>query len=189
MTENGDTPGYDTCGAARKHTGAPCTRPAGWGTDHPGIGACKLHLGCTPTHVVSARTAMAAEAAIRFGLPRDVEPQQALIEELHRTAGLVAFYESKAAEDPEALLESTMFGKSPNAWVKLHAAERKHFTDVAAVCVKLGLDERRVRLAEQQGTLLAQVIRGVLADLGVADHPLAPEVVRRHLSVVAAQVA
>lgn len=187
MTENGTHPGYDTCGAARKHTGAPCTRPAGWGTEHPGYGACKLHGGCTPTHVAHARNVMAAEAAEAFGLPRDVEPQQALLEELHRTAGLVAFYEAKAAEtaDDDNLLVKTMFGEGPNAWVRLLDAERKHYLAVSATCVKLGLDERRVRLAESQGALLAQVIRGILTDLGVADRPEAAEVVRRHLSLVA----
>jgi hypothetical protein len=31
---------------ARKRQGAGlCTRPAGWGTPHPGIGRCKLHGG------------------------------------------------------------------------------------------------------------------------------------------------
>jgi len=37
-----------TCGAKTKGTGAPCRRPAGWGTDHAGVGRCKLHGGATP---------------------------------------------------------------------------------------------------------------------------------------------
>jgi len=32
------------CGA-RTRAGTPCRRPAGWGTDHPGRGRCKLHGG------------------------------------------------------------------------------------------------------------------------------------------------
>lgn len=36
------------CKAKTKGTGEPCTRPAGWGTDHPGVGKCKLHGGATP---------------------------------------------------------------------------------------------------------------------------------------------
>jgi hypothetical protein len=32
------------CGARRRN-GAPCRRPAGWGTTHVGYGACKLHAG------------------------------------------------------------------------------------------------------------------------------------------------
>lgn len=36
------------CGARRNKTDATCARPAGWGTDHPGAGRCKLHGGLTP---------------------------------------------------------------------------------------------------------------------------------------------
>jgi hypothetical protein len=36
------------CGRPTRQTGKPCTQTAGWGTDHPGEGACKLHGGCTP---------------------------------------------------------------------------------------------------------------------------------------------
>lgn len=39
---------YDICGAKKKQNGGHCTRPAGWGTDHPGFGKCKLHGGCSP---------------------------------------------------------------------------------------------------------------------------------------------
>ena len=35
------------CGA-RTRKGTPCRRPAGWGTDHPGVGRCKYHGGATP---------------------------------------------------------------------------------------------------------------------------------------------
>jgi len=36
----------DTCGRTKRDgSGDPCARPAGWGTDHPGEGACKLHGG------------------------------------------------------------------------------------------------------------------------------------------------
>lgn len=34
-----------TCGATSKRSGRPCGRPAGWGTNHPGEGKCKLHGG------------------------------------------------------------------------------------------------------------------------------------------------
>ena len=37
---------YEICGAKTKR-GTPCLRPAGWGTNHPGTGRCKLHGGCS----------------------------------------------------------------------------------------------------------------------------------------------
>lgn len=37
----------DIC-RAKTRAGTPCQLPAGWGTDHPGEGRCKLHGGRTP---------------------------------------------------------------------------------------------------------------------------------------------
>lgn len=37
---------YNICGA-KTRKGTPCLRPAGWGTNHPGTGRCKLHGGCS----------------------------------------------------------------------------------------------------------------------------------------------
>jgi hypothetical protein len=38
--------GRAVCGAMkRQEPKHPCTRPAGWGTEHPGLGRCKLHGG------------------------------------------------------------------------------------------------------------------------------------------------
>jgi len=41
------------CGA-RTRRGSLCQQPAGWGTDHPGEGRCKLHGGASPRGVESA---------------------------------------------------------------------------------------------------------------------------------------
>lgn len=38
---------YEICGA-KTRSGTPCQKPAGWGTNHAGIGKCKLHGGATP---------------------------------------------------------------------------------------------------------------------------------------------
>lgn len=56
----------------------------------------------------------------------------------------------------------------------------------AKLCIDAGIAERQVRLAEQQGRLIAQAIRGILSELGVADRPEVPAVVRRHLALVSA---
>lgn len=48
MTSKKKQQSKNICGARRKKDGNPCTRPAGWGTYHPGIGKCKLHGGSTP---------------------------------------------------------------------------------------------------------------------------------------------
>ncbi len=188
MSGTTDETGHERCGAARRSNGAPCGLPAGHGTDHIGIGRCKLHGGCTPSHVNAARKAVAAEAAQRFGLSIEVDPQQALLDEVHRCAGAVAYYEAQVMaieEDHGEVTVPTMFGPAPTVYVALLGKERERLVKVAAECVRLGLDARRVDLAEQQGRLIAGVLRGVLADLGVADHPEAPAIVRRHLALAA----
>lgn len=44
---------YVTCNRTNRQA-RPCERPAGWGTVHPGTGACKLHGGATPYGISSA---------------------------------------------------------------------------------------------------------------------------------------
>ena len=38
------------CGARKRQGEGYCRRPAGWGTDHVGMGRCKLHGGATKSH-------------------------------------------------------------------------------------------------------------------------------------------
>ena len=81
----------DKCEAKRtKHGGAPCQLPAGWGTDHAGIGRCKLHGGRPNDHYVCAcedyetardvrahesHIAQATEAAVREQIAAQIEAQ------------------------------------------------------------------------------------------------------------------
>lgn len=176
---------------AKTRGGGRCQRPAGWGTDHVGVGSCKLHGGSTPAGRKSAQRQAAANAVVTYGLSREVDPHAALLEELHRTAGHVAWLEQKIAgfeTDGElkqyAGSEDGLLWEKPAVWVELYHRERKHFAEIAKTCISVGIEERRVRIAEQQGQLIAQVIRGVLTDLGVIDRPETPSVVRRHLTLV-----
>src|SRR5690348_4530669 len=94
MTVDAPAPehGKPKCGGRRRAAeseGKPCTRPAGWGTDHAGTGRCKLHGGSTPSHKAAAVVAVAARAVATFGLPREVDPRDALLEEVYRSAGAV----------------------------------------------------------------------------------------------------
>ena len=56
--------GRPKCGARKKQSEGNCARPAGWGTDHPGYGKCKLHGGCVPSGRKAAlEQAIQAQAA------------------------------------------------------------------------------------------------------------------------------
>lgn len=50
-----DIPRSKNCGATTRQ-GTDCGHRAGWGTDHPGFGRCKLHGGATPTGRKHAET-------------------------------------------------------------------------------------------------------------------------------------
>lgn len=65
--------------------------------------------------------------------------------------------------------------------LRFWVGERARF---AKLCIDAGIAERQTKIAETQAQLMAQAIRGILMDLGVADHPEAPKVVRRHLTLV-----
>src|SRR5439155_16736474 len=79
-------------------------RPAGAGTDHGGRGRCSWHGGCSPTHETHARREQALQAAATYGLPIDTPAEQALLDEVARSAGHVAWLAAQVAKlDPEAL--------------------------------------------------------------------------------------
>lgn len=153
------------CGA--KTANGTCGLPKGWGTNHVGIGACKLHGGSTPNHVKQANGQKAQAAVATFGLPREIDPQAALLEEVYRTAGHVDYLGRVVAELEQEELKQLDAGErfeKPAVWVEMYQAERKHLVRVAATCISVGIAERQVRLAEDQGRQLASVLRDVLGD-------------------------
>lgn len=186
MGPTGDDP--RRCTATSKHTGQRCGAWAVGGTH-----VCRMHGGAAPQVRAAARRRLdeqKAEQQVRIlGLPRQVDPHIALLEEVHRTAGHVAYLNSMIGDfDTDAELKQYtrdkggLIWEKPAVWVEIYQHERTHLARVAKAALDAGVQERQVKLAEQQGQLIAQVLQGVLADLGVADHPEAGSVVRKHLA-------
>jgi hypothetical protein len=77
-------------------------------------------------------------------------------------------------------------GEAIRGLADLEAKERERCANFAAKAVAAGLGERMVRLAEQQGALIAQVIRGVLDRIGLSEEQkqLAAVAVREELLAV-----
>lgn len=175
----------DLCGANLKR-GGTCRNRAGKGTDHVGIGQCKFHLGATQTHNRAAQKEVARRECERLGLSVEVDPGEALIQELWETAGNVEFYRGLV----ERLPAHPVRGKSrrhdqPGVYaptyhvsgiatgeakshilVQLYNDERKHLVAVAAAALKAGVEQRRVELAESQAQQLAIVVSAIVTDLG-----------------------
>jgi hypothetical protein len=178
----------ERCGANTKR-GAVCNKPAGWGTPSQ-HGRCRLHGGASPTHQKAAQRREAQRAVEQFGLPREVEPHEALLEEVHRAAGHVAWLGEvvRTLEKNQVVHGITRSVQLPdgtrtvearaavNIWVKLYQEERDRLVRVAKAAIDAGVEAHQVRLAEAQAEQLAQVIRAILTDLG---QDLADEQVRK----------
>ncbi len=182
------------CGAL-KGNGEPCKQAAGLGTDHLGWGKCKFHGGTSPSHVAKAHRDAAAEMVRTLGLDVRIDPHRALLEELWRTAGHVAWLRERieGLVDPgsDDLLYMTEIGFKPRAYLDVYHREREHLAKVAKMCLDAGVAERQVRIAEEQGALVAQAIRAILADLELTEEQTekAPGIVRRHLSAIPTEEA
>lgn len=193
----------ERCTAKAKQSGDQCKNKAVLGAK-----TCRMHGSATKAAKAAAERrvgeALASRAVATYGLPREVDPVVALLEEVHRTAGHVAWLHEKvqaiAADDlvwgvveevdkgaSEFVGIDTTRAAKPNIWLDLYQRERKHLTDVCKAALAAGIAERQVRLAEQQGALIVGVIQRILDDLALSDEQraLVPTVVPRHLREVA----
>lgn len=173
---------------------------------------CAFHGGSTKKAKAAAARRIAEGKAQKlvetYGRKIKTTATEALLDEVQWTAGHVAWLRERVQEIEEAhtpgdgespLVWGTTRRKSggedwgeteeaaPNIWLKLYQAERSHLVRVCAEAIKAGIEERRVRLAEQQGQLVAQAIRAILDDLGltVEQQAKVPEIVPRHLRALA----
>lgn len=200
LHERPDTP---LCGFRRRVGGRPCRNHAGWRTDHPGIGRCYLCGGRSEVDRAAGQAAIARAAVDTYGAPRQVGPHEALLEEVWRTAGHVAFLEEQIhGMERSGLITSRSMAEAPavngrtdagrlvgevSTWVKLYQSERAHLVSVCRTAIDCGIAERQVRIAEEQGRVIAGVIAGVLGDFGVAaDADEVRQRVREHLTMIAA---
>jgi hypothetical protein len=157
-----DGTGRRYCGAKRTRGEGRCTRPAGWGTDHPGYGSCKWHAGSTPNGRVAARVEMARDSLERLGVAADaipVNPVELLSDLIDQSAAIVAYLREQVAALPAIL---TAEGTHP--LVRLYGQERDRAARVAREAVALGLEERRVRIDEATRDRIVQVFLATFRD-------------------------
>lgn len=103
------TPGPDKalCGYSMGN-GRKCIKTAGAGTDHKGYGFCFKHGGNSRNFTIAAQKIMAREAVTQYGLSKVIDPHQALLEEVYRSAGIVDFLQNKIQSMTE---EELVWGK------------------------------------------------------------------------------
>ena len=202
-------PEVPKCGAETK-SGGKCGRPAGWGTDHFGAGTCKLHLGNTPTHELAGQLELARRDMLVMGAPLDIEPHQAILQCIRIVAGEVRYASDRIAElEQEDLVgpvktstSRSSYGEHGSSydeerkgkptvhiWIAVRHQAMDRLVAYSATALRAGVEDALVKIAKQQAELLAQAVRGILADLGQADRPDAPAIVRKHLTLLAGGLA
>jgi hypothetical protein len=174
-----------------------------------GATVCKRHGGHAPQVRAAAerrrQEAAALAAVVAFGAPREVDPAQALLEEVHRTAGHVEWLRQVVAglerddlvwglaeEIDRPLGENgggieTKHKAGINTWVQLYQSERDRLVRVCKAAIDAGVSERIVSVFEQVGSAYVQVLEGVLDELELTPGQRArvPQVVQAQLQAIA----
>ncbi|MFC0673537.1 hypothetical protein [Brachybacterium hainanense] len=175
---------------------------------------CRVHGGSIPAVRAAAARRVAegkaAKAMRLFAEPVDIDPAQALLELVQWTAGEVRYWRAEVAAIAETKPASLTWGKTkaekgvgpqgpvdtetheavrPVAYAMLTDAQDR-LARYAAAALKAGVEERRVKLAEDQGALVAQVIRRILdrLDLSKWQAEMVGTVVPEELRALAASV-
>lgn len=196
----------DICGTltssnmAEVETGARydhCLQKAGAGTDHPGVGKCQRHHGNGELASKRAKSLMrdlAARSALRtLAVPIEVSPTEALMGLVYEAAGNVAFLGGRVADlglelvgDVYSLTregDAVATSEDARAIVKLYNDERDRLAKVAKLAIDAGLEERAVRVLEDQAVMIAKVLRATIMAL-----ELPPETQVRAFSIMAQEL-
>lgn len=114
----------------------------------------------------------------KLDLRRDIHPNDALLEEVYRSAGVVAWLDEVVKGlEPDAMVwgvteqvdkqageypgTDTTSAAELNVWIKFWQAERDRLVKASKAALDANIDERRVRLAESQGALVADVVKRI----------------------------
>jgi hypothetical protein len=154
------------CGARREYKNGKvtvCKNAAGFGTNHPGTGACKYHGGTTPSHVKSAAK---DQYRLLLGTPIEIDPIEAILTCIRIRAGEVQWLSDRMEElDRDAWVENTMTGKQFHLYARERQKAMQDLVRFAQIAISLGIAEKAVRLAETYGELLAQYTKGIIDEL------------------------
>lgn len=197
----------DPCGA-KKRDGNPCgAAPA------KGAKRCGRHGGSSPQSKAAAARRLAEKDAQQqmekamtlLGIAdKDIDPAKALLEEIGWTYAHVQWLRGKVQElepatlvygesgrrfgvGPEGPVDVTDYKAEPSVWYQMYLKEREHLAKVSALALKAGIEERKIRLAESQGEMVASALQRILNALNLSPEQLdlVPVIVPRELRALA----
>ena len=136
----------------------------------------------------------------------DIDPAKALLDEISWTHAHVQWLRAKVQElgteelvwgqtqtdkgiGPQGPVDTATEKAAPNVWYALYMAEREHLVKVSAAALRAGIEERRIRIAEDQGNMVAAVLQRILAALNLSPEQWAevPTIVPRELRALATE--
>lgn len=169
MPKAEDESGRDRyCGARKRQTEGWCHRPAGWGTDHPLSGRCKLHGGKTAPHRRAAEVARVETGARElFGQIVDIKPIENPLTVYAEFTGRVMAW-MKTMDGLISALRSPSYtnefsGEQIRGEVQLFERAMDRCNTVLSTYAKLNIDERLSRITEAQQFMVVQAIEAALA--------------------------
>jgi len=192
--------------AGHNKAGLPCMM-------YPRTGAtvCKRHGGHAPQVIAAAerrrQQAEAQAAVVTYGLPIKIDPALALVQEVHRTAGAVAFVGAIIASmDQKDLVwgvaeqtvtaggdeggggTQTKYKAGKNVWLQIYQDERKHLAAVARDALGADAAGRVAAVFEQIGTAYVAMFERVLdrVELTPAQRAAIPGVLMEELQALPA---
>jgi len=163
---------------------------------------CYYHGGKVPVVRAKAEERLARQRAEdelhRFGIAIVVDPAEELLDLIAHTAGYVRYLRTRVdalmANDQTWGISRKKVGgddhgetyeAKPNIWIQMLDQWTEKHSRLLVEALKLKLDERRVKLAEQQGEAIIRVLDGVLAELGHDPSDVeTAKIVARHLRLV-----
>jgi len=197
---------------AHRRSGEQCGNHAIKGAE-----VCRMHGGSIPAVKAKAAQRVAEEkAAVKmrlFAAPVEIDPAQALLELVQWTAGEVRYWRAEVAQIAEEAPATLTWGQTsheegytsgeqggpfeknvaeavpPVAYRMLESAQDR-LAKYAAAALRAGVEERRVRLAEDQGAAVAGVIRRILERLDLLEWQaeMVPSIVPEELRALSAGV-
>ncbi|MDJ0341785.1 hypothetical protein [Streptomyces sp. PH10-H1] len=183
------------CGAKKRQGEGFCTRPAGWGSSHPGAGYCKLHGGNTKNQVISAeRKRLEVEARTLFEkIAPSAIPIHDPLTAYAQFAGRVMAWMTLMDSLLDGLASPRYEGTSEQVRGEVVLFERAmdRANSVLASYARLNIDARLMTISERQATVLIAALNAGLGEL----HLTGPDAVRarqaaaRHLRAAGATFA
>jgi hypothetical protein len=175
------------CNAKRKQGPGLCRRPAGWGTDHVGLGPCKLHGGATRSHRQAAVKTAAANELARMDVAPVADPLTALAE----IAGQVVAWKDALAVKVNQLTALRYTDAKGAEQLRSEVALFERALDrcekFLSTMARLNIDERLAAIEQEKVEMVSAALTAVLGELGLSEQQQseARRGVARRLRVVA----